>query len=334
MASPVIYSRILSQFPKKDLRMAFAYGSGAFRQTSHQDPSKNMLDFIFVVDNPEDWHRINISTNPQHYSFLRWFGAKRVASIEEKFGAGIYFNTLVPCEGRMIKYGVVQTDTLINDLYDWDTIYVSGRLQKPVQTIYWQEDKELQLALMTNHQSAIHTSLLLLPDTFSENELYCTVTGLSYKGDFRMRIGEDKNKIENIVRPNVKHFRRLYGPILRHESHLHWNESEGTFEQSLDFTSQYHHLNLLPKMVQLGLVAHRNKDGRHRDIEEVLRSFSHDRECRHVIQTCIAGIVKQSSITQSLKGVFTAGVVKSVRYSWSKLKKMMKSVRRDGAASG
>ncbi|KAI0212714.1 Phosphatidate cytidylyltransferase, mitochondrial, partial [Lamellibrachia satsuma] len=322
-----IYSRILSHFPKKDLRMAFAYGSGAYKQVGHKDPSKNMLDFIFVVDNPEAWHRTNISTNPQHYSFLRWFGPKRVSSIGDKFGAGIYFNTLVSCESRMVKYGVIKTDTLINDLLDWDTLYVSGRLQKPVQTLYCQEDKELHCALVTNHQSAVHTSLLLLPDTFTEEELYCTITGLSYNGDFRMTIGEDKNKIENIVRPNVEHFRRLYEPILKHESHLHWNMSEGTFEQSLDFMSQYHHLNLLPKQVQLGLVAHRNKDGRHRDIEEVIRSFSHDRECREVIQTCLAGIVKQSSITQSLKGIFTAGVMKSMRYSWSKLKKMMKSAR-------
>ena len=313
--------------------MAFAYGSGAYKQVGHKDPSKNMLDFIFVVDNPEAWHRTNISTNPQHYSFLRWFGPKRVSSIGDKFGAGIYFNMLVSCESRMVKYGVIKTDTLINDLLDWDTLYVSGRLQKPVQTLYCHEDKELHCALVTNHQSAVHTSLLLLPDTFTEEELYCTITGLSYNGDFRMTIGEDKNKIENIVRPNVEHFRRLYEPILKHESHLHWNVSEGTFEQSLDFMSQYHHLNLLPKQVQLGLVAHRNKDGRHRDIEEVIRSFSHDRECREVIQTCLAGIVKQSSITQSLKGIFTAGVMKSVQYSWSKLKKMMKSARRESVIS-
>ena len=313
--------------------MAFAYGSGAYKQVGHKDPSKNMLDFIFVVDNPGSWHRTNITTNPRHYSFLRWLGPKHVASIGDRFGAGIYFNTLVPCEGRVIKYGVIKTATLINDLLDWDTLYVSGRLQKPVQTIYSQEDKELHLALLTNHQSAIHTSLLLLPDTFTEQELYYMITGLSYNGDFRMRIGEDRNKIENIVRPNIEHFRRLYELILKHESHLHWNVSAGTFEQSLDFTSQYHHLNLLPKHVQLGLVAHRNKDGRHRDIEEVIRSFSHDRECREVIQTCLAGIVKQSSVTQSLKGIFTAGVIKSVRYSWSKLKKMVKSTRRENIAS-
>jgi hypothetical protein len=33
------------------MEMAFAYGSGVFQQEGHVDMSKNMLDYIFVVDN-------------------------------------------------------------------------------------------------------------------------------------------------------------------------------------------------------------------------------------------------------------------------------------------
>lgn len=31
-----------------------------------------------------------------------------------------------------IKYGVVSVDTLCNDLLNWETMYLSGRLHKPV----------------------------------------------------------------------------------------------------------------------------------------------------------------------------------------------------------
>ena len=137
-----------------------------------------------------------------------------------------------------------------------------------------------------------------------------------------MTVGEDKNKVKNIVTPNIDKFVELYSGILEKEVHLHWNQSSGTCEQSLSPTSKLHHLNLLPKMIQNGLVVYRNKDGRYRDTEEVLRSFAHDSECNEVIKKCVSNVVKQSSLTQSVKGIITAGMTKSVKYSWNKLQKM------------
>ena len=327
MASRQLYARILDIFPKNYMQFAFAYGSGAFQQQGHVDKSKNMLDFVIAVDNPEQWHRENMEKNSEHYSILKYFGPKYIATFQDTYGARVYYNTLVKFEDRLIKYGLVSTDALIADLLDWETLYISGRLHKPVATLHEGNHPELKSSLNTNLRSAVSCTLLLVDETFTEEELFCKIAGLSYTGDFRMTIGEDQNKIINIVKPNIEEFKKLYEPVLDLEQYLHWDKSSGTFEQSLSAVSTCHHLNLLPKMLQFALVSHRNMDGRSRDTEEVLRSLSHDPECDVIVQECLGRIVKRSSVRQSIKGIFTAGLVKTTVYSFNKVKKMWKSMK-------
>ena len=112
------------------------------------------------------------------------------------FWPGVFYNTLVPFEDRYFKYGVVSTDHLIADLLDWETLYVSGRLHKPVKVIKQPSNAGLMQALCANLHSAVHAALLLLPEEFCEEELYQTITSLSFNGDFRMMIGEDVNKVQ------------------------------------------------------------------------------------------------------------------------------------------
>jgi len=317
--------QILSHFPQRTLRLAFAYGSGVFQQDGNSSVAQNMLDFIFAVDKPASWHRENIEANSGHYSSLRWLGPTYLSRLQDSTGARVYYNTLVPCEGRLIKYGVISVQSLVDDLLDWETLYVSGRLHKPV-LILRKDDEHATLnsALTTNLQSAVHTSLLLLPEQFSEEDLYLTIAGLSYTGDFRMTIGENRDKVQNIVRPNKQRFREVYESTLMNEEHVYWNQSSGTMEQSLSATSSYHHLNLLPKSLMFELVNARSADGRHRDTEQVLRSLANDTECRNVVQSCVSRIVLKSSMSQTAKGLLTAGVIKSVRYGINKLRKMWK----------
>ena len=93
--------------------LVFAYGSGVFQQ-ENSDMSKNMTDFIIGVSDSESWHRENLARHPGHYSGLaRLAGPGRVSSLQEEFGAGFYFNTLVPWGDKgMIKYGVIAREEL------------------------------------------------------------------------------------------------------------------------------------------------------------------------------------------------------------------------------
>ena len=318
-----MFSKILSNFPSP-LRLAFAYGSGVFQQHGHAAVTQNMLDFIFVVDNPVTWHKENIKTNNSHYSFLKYFGHKYISCVQQKYGAHVYFNTLVQCEGRTIKYGVISTDDFVDDLLDWNTLYIAGRLHKPVNIIHKDPCFNVANALLTNLQSAIHASLLLLPEKFDGRQLYETVTSLSYSGDFRMKVGEDQNKIRNIVKPNIHHFRELYETILDGEQHLHWQKNDDVFEQNIESASRIHHLNLLPANLSTQLVK-RKRPNSNSYGEEILKSYAYDSDCSEQVQDSIATIVKKSSLSQSIKGIFTAGLTKSLVYSSSKVKKMVKS---------
>ncbi|XP_013422051.1 phosphatidate cytidylyltransferase, mitochondrial [Lingula anatina] len=327
MAARQLYKQIISHFPEQN--MAFAYGSGVFKQLGHTDPTKNMLDFFFVVDDPVEWHRANIAKNRSHYSFLKYLGSRRVANIQEKHGAGVYFNSRVMCEERLIKYGVISTRRLTADLLDWDTLYVGGRLHKPVMILKEPSGENLKAALHTNLASAVHTALIILPEHFTEEELYCTICNLSYSGDFRMVIGEDKNKVRNIVKPNMEKFRELYEGILDHEDNVNWCKSQGRLEQLKDPAAIFHHLSLLPKTLEERLVDFYNRDKRTRDAEEVLRICAKDYECGEVVGNCVSKIVSYSSWSQSAKSIWTAGIMKSFWYSLEKLKKMNKGSKKE-----
>lgn len=78
-----LYTQIVEAFPE-GIQLAFAYGSGAIQQQNNSDVSKNMLDFIFVVDKPRRWHRLNLEKHPHHYSFLKYFGPDTITRIQDR----------------------------------------------------------------------------------------------------------------------------------------------------------------------------------------------------------------------------------------------------------
>ena len=59
-----------------------------------------MIDMVFVVPDPVEWHKENMSLNPSHYSFLKVFGPNTIARIQQ-LPAAVYYNTLVTIDSQV-----------------------------------------------------------------------------------------------------------------------------------------------------------------------------------------------------------------------------------------
>jgi translocator assembly and maintenance protein 41 len=298
-ASPLklFYKNILcGAFPP--VRCAFAYGSAVFHQ--HRRPEGKMLDLVFVVDDAEVWHRSNLAVNSDHYSFVQYLGSDTIANIQ-RAGAGVYYNTLVQINEQVLKYGVIGIKDFIDDLIRWKWLYISGRLHKPVLFLTDVErEPTLTEALKSNIVSAACCATLLMEDNvhFTPLEFFNQVAGLSYEGDFRMFVGEDKEKVSNIVRGSLLEFQDLYSSVL---------------PEFVEFLPD----NLMMKKKNVTLESFESYIP-----EAVKQTIMQGMSLRSALST----IVRESSVQQSLKGVVTAGVSKSIVYSHQKLSKMVKSM--------
>lgn len=312
---------ILSKFPK-NFSFCFAYGSGVKKQLGYGDGNsakKPMIDLVFCVNDSLEWHRKNLQINPTHYSAVRLMGSSVVSKIQTQFGAKVYCNTLIPLDdGSTIKYGIVTTSDLKIDLIDWKYLYLAGRLHKPVEALY-PPGLDIQNAITTNFKNALHVSLLLLPERFTYFDLFYTIANLSYAGDFRMIFGENKDKVKNIVTPQLVDFRNLYMSTLqRFSQHLKLplNESGHLLQDKSEAVTSYH-LQHLPKTLKIQLFGDKKN-------ESFVKQMSKDPNLPRMVQKSVNNIVWSSSVFQSLKNIPTAGLSKAIQYSW---KKVLKTLR-------
>lgn len=373
------------------VRYAFAYGSGVFPQSKSdgrlataeeiarvhpkappgvqkaQDGTPKMIDFIFGVTYTQHWHSLNINQHRDHYSALASLGSAAVSYVQDRMGAGVYFNTHVVVNGILVKYGVVNIDTLCRDLTEWDTLYLAGRLHKPVKIL--RDDARVRLANQMNLLSALRTALLLLPERFTELELYNTVAGISYLGDPRMTLPtENPHKVSNIVGNNLANFQRLYSPLIDNLPNASFDDGAGAgrnrrLAQDMDPVRRGNMVRRLPKAFRSKLYFQYQRKfaipqaefdammGADRDAESVssvnkkkgsagagggfeTRIAQDDPAAltRHV-RRVIKNTIGWPSTTQSLKGLLTGGVRKSFGYVWEKVEKYRDGARKKAAAA-
>ena len=70
-----------------------------------------------------------------------------------------------------------------------------------------------------------------------------------------MYVGEDQNKVRNIVVAQMREFRTLYMPVLKElEEYVIVDTLQGMGEQDTSPPARLYHLSMLPKRLQVSLV--------------------------------------------------------------------------------
>ncbi|CAJ0573844.1 unnamed protein product, partial [Mesorhabditis spiculigera] len=308
MAAPADeYRSLLEELPLNTIEYAFAYGSGAVQQHGENKADK-MVDFILATSDPHGFHEDNVAKNPAHYSTLRLLGPKCLAKIQTAYGARVYFNTQVKTANRTIKYGIISMDDLKSDLIDWNWLYVAGRLQKPVLEVI-SKTPNVSEWIATNRRSALQVALLHSKEHFSLRELFEQIVAISYTGDFRMLIGEDRNKITKIVAGNFAQLDAAYRPLLESDPSV-LVKSTTALQQDVNPMILQERLKLLPPRVlrHIGVVEDRA-----------------DVSIR--LSAAVKSIVAPVAIAQTVKNAFSAGLMRSLVYSMAKMSKMAKSMK-------
>lgn len=364
--------QILWKF-RAPIRYAFAYGSGVFTQTSSPSDSSSghpaapqaiqaaqqgkgkMIDFIFGVSYTQHWHSLNLHQYRDHYSGLGSLGSYVVSQMQDRWGAGVYFNPYVTVNGTLIKYGVVNIDTLCRDLSEWDTLYLAGRLHKPVKIL--RDHPKVRLANQMNLLSAVRVALLLLPPEFTEHELYSTIAGISYMGDLRMSLpAENPQKVNNIVSNQMTNFRRLYAPLIENLPNVTFNDPRRSewdwmdnpdanlrLSQDMDPVKRGNMVRRLPKAFREKLYfqyqaryqiprAEFNKmmeESSDEDSQRIHprqggpfdRRIAADEHLKEEVRASIKKTIQWPSTVQTIKGLFTAGLARTWRYIREKREK-------------
>lgn len=299
-----------------------------------------MIDLIIGVDDAVSFHCRNIAQNPGDYAALmRLLGGRLCGRLQDTnaVGAAVFCNTLVPVaaatsacgDGQsraatppmLIKYSVVSSGAVLGDLLDWRHLYVAGRLHKPVEWLQRPQTDQLRAAIDRNLESVVRVALLRLPEEFGWYDLFHAVAQVSYGGDFRMVFGEKRDKVHNIVTPQLAAFRELYADVLRRmasDGELYVedgaNADTSRLVRNLSVAVIGRHLGALPLAV-------RERMGCEREADVALLSTMPPTELSRLVGRATERIVWHSSVGQSLKNIPTAGAAKAMRYSWQKVLK-------------
>ncbi|RZC47179.1 hypothetical protein C5167_040135 [Papaver somniferum] len=344
-----------------------SYGSSLL---PNNNDKSSMVDYIIGVSDPLQWHDQNLKMNRNHYAswMMQFGGAKVITGIAESIGVGVHFNPYVTWEDKvlifqligmrtlsyvwkcnkvyhvnpiislfltggtqMVKYGVVRMHNLVHDLLNWESFYLSGRLQKPVHILA--DSIDIENLNLNNLRAATSTALLLLPSEFSEEDLYAKICSLSYMGDLRMFFAEDKNKVKRIVQGQFDLFQKSYKPfvdeyaakdLLRFSSS---SDPKVQIAQDCALPATRSLVSSLPSSVRSGMGMRLGDEVKVSDSGRVIREvvIGSREETVDCLRKVLRRKVMVSSARQAFAGLLSAGAVNSAQYLTRKMGKALKS---------
>ncbi|KAI3901014.1 hypothetical protein MKW92_052052 [Papaver armeniacum] len=329
-----------------------SYGSSLL---PNNNDKSSMVDYIIGVSDPLQWHDQNLKMNRNHYAswMMQFGGAKVITGVAESVGVGVHFNPYVTWEGKvllifqligmrslfyvwkrnnvhnMVKYGVVRMHNLVQDLLNWESFYLSGRLQKPVHILA--DSIDIENLNLNNLRAATSTALLLLPSEFSEEDLYAKICSLSYMGDLRMFLRRTRTRY-SIVQGQFDLFQKSYKPFIDEyaaKDLLRFSSSSDPkvqIAQDCGFPATRYLVSSLPSSVRSGMgmrLGEVKVSESGRVIREVVVGSREETvEC---LRKVLRRKVMVSSARQAFAGLLSAGAVNSAQYLARKMGKALKS---------
>jgi translocator assembly and maintenance protein 41 len=292
--------KFIEKRPK--VKAAYGYGSGVFKQTGYTDKDKPQIDLILVVDDLKKWHLENMKLNPKDYSFIGKLFFKYASISKLKGLTGITYLSNILEMGSVYKYGTIEEKDLVNYLNTWESFYLPGRFQKRLLPII--ESKKITTMNLKNRESVLFTALLTLPkDKNKLIDIYTQICGLSYLGDTRMKFAENPRKVLNIVEGSFDSFKDIYGTS---NDYFKIDKNDNVI---IDYSKLKKDIDKLPKCL-LEYLGNIEKQDLSITREKILEYFTL--------------LNKKESSKQTIKGIFTNGIVRSIKYASKKVLKKIK----------
>lgn len=279
----------------------FGYGSAITKQSGYTENDKPQIDLILVVENDKEWHKQNMSVNPNDYSFSGKLFFNSAPENMYHYGSDICYITNLVHNGNTFKIGVISKERLIDDLKNWRNFYAAGRFQKPILSV--KSDSQINDAISVNRGNALVTSLFLLGDgEYNVKDLYAKICSLSYMGDTRMGIAENPNKVMNIVNGGFDILDRTYSNFDL------FAQDPKTGYISYDEDEIFGYLMNLPLDIPI-------PDNCYEYTKEELIAVKKSIENQLMIKN------RDASAAQTIKGLVTVGPIKSIGYAYRKVTK-------------